>query len=153
MSDWWQARSQRERNLLLVMAVLAAIVLGWLLVVRPLADSLEAAKARHGAAVVALGEAKTRDEARRAGANAPAVPLPIDSMLAPSAAEAGFPAARIAGQGPAAAIVAIDAARPQALFGWVAQMERRGLAVERLRAQANPDRTLAVEIAFRARRS
>ena len=152
MSEWWQARSARERNLLLVMTVLAAIVLGWLLVVRPLADALENAKARHGAAVVALGEAKARDEARRAGANAPAVQLPIDSMLAPSAAEAGFPAARITGQGPAAAIVAIDAARPQALFGWVAQMERRGLAVERLRAQANPDRTLAVEIAFQARR-
>jgi general secretion pathway protein M len=153
MNLWWQARSPRERTLLTVMAVLAVIVLGWLLLVRPLADSLEAAKARHGAAVVALGEAKARDDARRAGADAPAAPLPIDGLLAPSAAEAGFPAARVTGQGPAAAIVAIDAARPQALFGWVAQMERRGLAVERLRAQANPDRTLAVEIAFRARRS
>jgi len=155
MSDfatWWRARSARERNLLLVMTVLAAIVFGWLLVIRPLADSLDAAKARHGEAVVALGEAKARDETRRVGADAPVVPLPIDSLLAPAAAEAGFPAARVAGQGPAAATVAIDAARPQALFGWVARMERRGLVVERLRAQANPDRTLAVEIAFRARR-
>ncbi len=152
MSDWWQARSARERTLLRLMTVLAAVVLGWLLIVRPLADALEESKARHGAAVVALGEAKTRAEARRAGADAPAVPLPIDAVLAPAAAEAGFPAARVTGQGPAAAIVAIDAARPQALFGWVARMERRGLAVERLRAQANPDRTLAVEIVFRARR-
>lgn len=152
MSDWWQARSARERMLLRVMMALAIVVLGWLLVVRPLADALELAKARHGEAVVALGEAKARDETRRAGASGAAVPLPIDGVLAPAAAEAGFPAARVTGQGPAAAIVAIDAARPQALFGWVAQMERRGLAVERLRAQANPDRTLAVEIAFRARR-
>lgn len=152
MSDWWQARSARERTLLTVMVALAAIVLGWLLIVRPLADALEQAKARHGLAVVALGEARARDEARRAGANAPAVPLPIDGLLAPAAAEAGFPGARVTGQGPAAAVVAIDAARPQALFGWVAQMERRGLAVARLRAQANPDRTLAVEIAFQARR-
>jgi general secretion pathway protein M len=49
--------------------------------------------------------------------------------------------------------VTIESARPQALFGWVASLERRGLAVERLRAQANADRTLTAEIAFRARGS
>ena len=36
------------------------IVLGWLLVVRPLSDALDAAKTRHAAAVVALGEARAR---------------------------------------------------------------------------------------------
>ena len=46
----------------------------------------------------------------------------------------------------------IDAARPQALFGWVAQMEGRGLTVDLLSARANPDRTVAVELTFAARR-
>jgi general secretion pathway protein M len=151
MSDWWLTRSPRERMLLQVMIALAVFVLGWLLLVRPLADSLEAAKARHGAAVVALAEAKARDGARRsAGANAGAVPLPIDGLVGRSAGEAGFTAARITAAGPTRASVAIDSARPQALFGWVASLERRGLVVERLRAQANADRTLAAEIAFRA---
>jgi len=153
MNDWWQARSARERRLLTIMGGLALLVLGWLLVVRPLGDRLEAAKARHGEAVVALAEARTRDEARRraAGTGAVTASAPIDSLLGQTAGEAGFTAARIAGQGPARATVAIDAARPQAFFGWVALLERRGLAVESLRARANPDRTLAAEVVFRAR--
>ena len=64
--------------------------------------------------------------------------------------EAGFPGARIAAQGPRQANVAIDAARPQAFFAWIGQMERSGLAVESLRARTNPDRTLAVEVVLQA---
>lgn len=149
MSDWWQGRSPRERMLLQAMLGLAAFVLGWLLVVRPLADSLETAKTRHGAAVVALAEARARRHSAQIAA-APA-PLPIDGLIAATANEAGFTAARVTAAGPARASVAIESARPQALFGWVALLERRGLVVERLRAQANADRTLAAEVAFRAR--
>jgi hypothetical protein len=48
--------------------------------------------------------------------------------------------------------LAIEAARPQALFAWVSEMERdKGLIVERLTAKANSDRTLSAEITFRAR--
>jgi general secretion pathway protein M len=147
---WWQGRTPRERGLLLVMAALAAVVLGWLIVVRPLSDALDAAKARHGAAVVALAEARARaDPGLGAAATAPA--LPVDSLIGRTASEAGFTAARIAAQGPARATVAIDAARPQALFAWLVRMEAGGLVVERLRAQANADRTLAVEATLRAR--
>lgn len=150
MSEWWQVRSARERLLLQVLLGLVAIVLGWLLVVRPLGDALEAAKARHGAAAVALAEARARSETRR-GMEVAAPALPIDSLVGQSAGEAGFTTARVTAAGPARASVAIASARPQALFGWVASLERRGLAVERLRAQANADRTLAAEISFRAR--
>jgi general secretion pathway protein M len=147
---WWQGCSPRERGLLLVMAGLAAFVLGWLMVVRPLSDALDAAKTRHGAAVVALAEARARAELGR-GAAATAPALPVDSLIGRTAGEAGFTAARIAAQGPARASVAIDAARPQALFAWLVRMEASGLVVERLRAQANADRTLAVEATLRAR--
>ena len=60
--SWWSERSRREQRLIQVMLGLAAIVLGWLLVVRPLTDSLAAAKARHDAAAVALGEAVPSDQ-------------------------------------------------------------------------------------------
>ena len=49
------------------------------------------------------------------------------------------------------ASVAVDAARPQALFAWVLRLEQSGLVVERLSARANSDRTIAAEIALRAR--
>ena len=150
MSMWWAERSRRERRLILVMLALAVVVLGWLMVVRPLSDALDAAKTRHAAATVALGEARAR-AAQGAGPRAMAPALPIDSLIGRTATEAGFTGARIIGQGPMRASVAIDAARPQALFAWVLRLEQSGLVVERLRARANSDRTIAAEIGLRAR--
>ena len=150
---WWRGRTRREQGLLLVMLALAAVVLGWLLVVRPLSDRIDEAQRRHGAALVALAEKRGEAEALRRLESRPVVEatLPVDAMIGRSAAEAGFAGARIVGQGPARATVAIDAARPQAFFSWVAQLERSGLAVDRLRAQANSDRTLSAELVLRAR--
>ncbi|MEA3031942.1 MAG: ral secretion pathway protein [Sphingomonadales bacterium] len=148
MSDWWALRTPRERVLVGTMLALLALVLAWLAIVRPLSDALDAAKARQQAAALALGEAR----ARRAIALPPAPSGPVDSLAATTLAEAGFPGARVTSHGPGRASVTLDAARPQALFGWVAQMERRGLVVDRLRAQANPDRTLSAEIVLQAGR-
>ena len=148
---WWQARSRRERGLLIVMAALAAFVLGWLLIVRPLSDARAAQETRHAAAAVALADARARAAVNR-GTVVEVSPLPVDSLIGRTAGEAGFAAARIAAQGPGRATVAIDAARPQALFGWIARLEASGLVVERLRAQANADRTISAEAVLRKRR-
>jgi general secretion pathway protein M len=154
MSDrfllWWGERSPRERGLVAIMAILALIVLGWLLIARPLADQLDAAKTRYAAATVALAEARAREDATGAGPAA-APGMPVDSLLGAAATQAGFTNARIAAQGPMRATVTIDSARPQALFAWLGQLERRGLAVERLGARTNSDRTIAVEAVLRAR--
>jgi general secretion pathway protein M len=150
MKLWWDARSARERWLVGTMLVLALVLLVWLLIVRPLSDALDAARMRHGAAAVALAEARARAEPPPAAG--PAASGPADAIVARTAAAAGFPGARIAGQGQSRASVSLDAARPQALFGWIAQMEQQGLVVERLRAQANQDRTLSAEMVLGARR-
>jgi general secretion pathway protein M len=150
MSAWWEARSERERWLVGAMLVLAAILLAWLLIVRPLADALDAAKMRHGDAAIALAQARVR--AQPPATSAPAAAGPIESIVTRTAAAAGFPGARVAALGPGRAHVSLDAARPQALFGWVAQMEQQGLVVERLRAQANADHTLSAEMSLGARR-
>lgn len=153
VSSWWRARTARERGLLAIMVALIALVLGWLLVVRPLSDALDSAQRRHSEAVVALGEARARAESAHQEAVPTIVPLPLDSFLSRTAAEAGFTGTRIAGQGPQRASLTLEAARPQAFFGWVRDMEGRGLAVESLRARVNSDRTIAVEATFRARGS
>ncbi len=150
MNAWWQARSERERWLVGAMLALAAILLIWLLIVRPLADALDAAKMRHGEAAVMLAQARAR--AQPSAVAGPAAVGPVDAIAARTAAGAGFPGARIASQGPGRATISLDAARPQALFGWIAQMEQQGLVVERLRAQANQDHTLSAEMTLGARR-
>jgi general secretion pathway protein M len=149
MRIWWDARSERERWLVGTMLVLALILLLWLLIVRPLSDALDAAKMRHGAAAIALAEARAR---ARPAAGGPAAAGPAAAIVVRTAAAAGFPGARVAGRGPGRATATLDAARPQALFAWLAQMEQEGLVVERLRVQANPDRTLSAEMTLGARR-
>ena len=153
---WWRIRSPREQKMLLVMAGVALLVLPWLLVVRPLSDMLSDARARHGAAVIAVAEAREQVSAIRglAARGTPTLGAPLDTLLERSASEIGFTVTQVERAGPNAARIMIDAARPQALFGWVEQMElQRGLIVERLSATSNSDRTLSVEISFRARTS
>jgi len=147
--SWWSLRSRREQRLIQIMAGLAVIVRGLLLVVRPLTDSLAAARARHDAAVVALGEAR----ARATPGASPAAPAagPVDALVARTANEAGFTNARITSQGSERASVAVDSARPQVLFGWVARLEQSGLVVERMGARINGDRTIGAELTLRKR--
>lgn len=147
---WWRERSRREQGLLIAMGGLAVIVLGWLLIVRPLGDALDAAKARHNEAAIALAEARSREDAARGGPAA-APSQPVGSLIGAAAGQAGFANARITAQGPRRASVAIDAARPQALFGMLTALERQGVAVERLHAQVNGDRTLSAEAMLKAR--
>ena len=149
--SWWRQLTLREQRLLQVMLALLTLVVAWLAVVRPLSDALDAARQRHGAAVVALAEAQARAEAAdRNPERRPPVPLPVDALVGRTASESGFANARIASQGPASASVAIEAARPQAVFGWMASLEARGLSIAMLRARANQDQTIAVEAQFRA---
>lgn len=153
MAIWWRDRTLREQRLLLVMFGLLLLVFGWLLVIRPLSDALDAAQRRHDEAVTALAQARGRTDAVRRFQSEPtaAAPVPIDGFLSRTSNEAGFAGARIVAQGPARATIAFDSVRPQAFFAWVRLMEGRGLVVDSLRARANSDRTLAVEGAFRAR--
>jgi general secretion pathway protein M len=147
---WWRERSLREQRLLLVMLGLLLLVVGWLLIVRPLGDALDSARTRHGAAVIALAEARARAGTATRSAAPRSLSGPVDGLVGRTANEAGFANARITAHGPARALVVIEAARPQALFGWINRLEAQGLAVERLVARTNPDRTVHVEAAFRA---
>lgn len=158
MSDairlWWRARTLREQRLLLVMIGLALIVFAWLLVVRPLGDALSNARERHGEAVQALAEVRSRAAliANLQGAEPPALGGPLDMVVSNAAVEAGFPVNRIERQGADRAMLVMDNVRPQAFFNWIGQMEQgRGLIIDRLSATANSDQTIAVEVTFRVR--
>lgn len=151
---WWRTRSLREQRLLLAMFGLFAIVLAWLLIVRPLNDGLAAARERHGAAAVALAETRSRADAVTALGKTPRAALggPLDGILSQAATEAGFTVTRIEPAGQNQATLVMQSVRPQAFFGWVGQMEKtRGLIVERLTATTNSDQTLAVQVTLRTR--
>jgi general secretion pathway protein M len=151
---WWRELSRREQRLLLVLGALFVLVLAWLLVLRPLGDRLATARERHNEAVIALADARAAAAAiGRLEKSSPA-PLggPLEQSVSQSASAAGFQLSRIQSDGAGRVTLAIEAARPQALFGWVGEMETaRGLVVERLTASSNSDRTLSVQLVLRAR--
>jgi general secretion pathway protein M len=151
---WWRGRTGREQKLLLAMAALLALVLIWALVIRPVADSLSAARERHAAAVVRLAEARAQASAIQSlsGAGSTTLAAPLTTVLNAAATEAGFPVARVEPEGASRATMVLNAVRPQAFFGWVGRMEQRNnLLVERLSATTNSDQTLSVQITFRTR--
>jgi len=152
---WWGLRTTREQRLLLVMAALAALVLIWLLVIRPVGDALADARARHGRAVIALAEAQGQADAiARLEHGGPAPPqIPVNLFVGQKASEAGLTLERIEPQGADRVAITIAAVRPQAFFAWASALERQnGLIVDTLSARTNSDRTLAVEASVRARR-
>ena len=152
---WYRIRSRREQRLILLMAALALLVFVWLLVIRPLGDALADARARHGEAVIEQAEARAQAEAlgvlNTAGGARP-LTEPVEKVISRSAAQAGFQLSRLQPEpGGSGVSIGIEAARPQALFGWVASLERQGVVVATLSATANADRTLAVQASFRGR--
>lgn len=149
----WLARSPRERWLLGVMLALAALVLVWLAILTPLSDMLSAARQRHGEAVEALAEARAQAAAITALERERPAPFagPMDAAVAASAAEVGFQLSGVQPEGQGRVSLAIGAAKPQALFGWIAGLEAQGYIVQSLTASSNPDRTLSARIVLRAR--
>ncbi len=158
MSDelkrWWQSRTPRERALLSAMLVLLALVLGWLLLVRPLNSALADARARHDVAVVRLAEARAQAAAIRSleSRRPAALAEPLDGLISRSASEAGFQPTGVMLEATDRATLTVAAVRPQAFFAWLGQMEARGFVVDRLSATPNADQTLAVQATLRMRR-
>jgi general secretion pathway protein M len=154
IADWWRLRTPREQRLLLVMAGLFGIVFAWLLVIRPLGDRLADARERHGRAVLALAAMRDQADAiaRLERGGPTSIGLAITDVVTTAARGAGFADAAITPEGVGGARVTIAAARAPALFGWVADLQRRhGLVVDRLSVRTNSDATLAVELSVRGR--
>lgn len=149
---WWRTRTVREQRLLLAAGGLAAIVLVWLLIVRPVDIALAEQKARHDRAVIALAQVEARiaaiDVARAAGGARPAGR--VADLISAEAARVGFTVIDTDPVGTDGVRIAIAAVRPQTFFAWVGDLETRlGLGVEQLTARPNSDETLSVEVVFR----
>lgn len=150
---WWALRTTREQRLLLVMFALLAVVILWLGIIRPVTDALADARERHATAVTRLAEIRAGAAAYREIRRAPPQPLaaPLATLVAQSAAAAGFQPTAVTPDGASRVTVSLASARPVALFSWIAQLEAQGIVVERLSARSNSDPTLGVELVLRAR--
>lgn len=149
VSPWWAQRTGRERWLIGVMLALLAVLLFWLLLVRPLAAARTAAQADAGiaAARLAQGQALAAAIKARPAAN----PAAVIDVLNRRLADAGLQAARLEAQGPGQAVLEIAAINGRLLIGWTTALEQRdGLVIEQLEATRNPDQSVRARLLVRS---
>lgn len=150
---FWAARTVRERQLLLVMAGLFAVVVVGLGIIRPLVNAKEAAKLRLDRVTIEAGQvAAAADRLRLAEKSAPppiTVTLPL--AISQSAAASGFTLSALDPQGEDRIGIGIASARSPALFKWFRDLARQGIFVERMTLRTAGDQSLSVEATLRLR--
>lgn len=135
--DWYVGRSARERWLLAIMLAIAIPLLAFLLVYRPLVNSIEEAQQRHVAAVrnhgLVLARIAQLDSAQRPSATAaPAGNAPLSLQITEAAAQAGVSLSANEPRGDASTLITLAPAAPTAALRWLRQLEGRGIIVREL---------------------
>lgn len=150
---WWSGRSEREQIMLGVMGALFALLLVWLVLIRPIDAAKARAVQRLDVATLAGGKvAAVADRVRVSRAQpAPALSAVLPVVVGKAAEGAGFTLSRLDPQGPDRVTIGISTARSPALFAWLSLLGQQGVIVERLTLRTNSDATLAVEGVLRVR--
>jgi general secretion pathway protein M len=142
--DWLSGRTRRERHLILLMLAIAAPVLAWLLVIRPLDTAHDAALDEHLAAIDRHGRVLALAEAAKSTASRPldASKADLQLVVTQAAAQAGITLESASPSGANAIDLAVAGGRATALGQWLAQFEARGIAVQQLSMTPLPDGTV-----------
>lgn len=148
LPPWWNQRSAREQLLLALAAGLLALLLAWLLILRPLAGARATAIDDARTAQAQLAQVRALAAAIRARPAPPAGP--VHELIGRRLAEAGLSPARLEAQGPGQAVIEIAAINGRLLIGWAAALEQRdGLVVEELEASRNSDESVRARLLIR----
>lgn len=141
MTAWWMSRSPRERIMLTALASLAAVLVAWYGVARPLAAWNRAAEQRHAAAsarAAAVDRALAEIAALRQRAGPRPAAVPLEAAVSESAAAAGLVLKRAEADPAGGLQVRISGVPAMALFPWLAELQqRRGLAPAHLTVLKN----------------
>ncbi len=149
---WFHALSRREKILIAIMGVLTALVVSYYAVVVPFIGAFEAAEKRYQEAVESRVQIETKVAAVTAPADQIANPVsgPLDVFISQHAGEAGFAIGRLDPQSDGSVKLSIDAAKPTALFGWLASLENRAISVDELAVNPGDNDTVIATMTLRS---
>jgi len=140
----WRARTARERQLLLLLALVAGGVLGWYGVVQPLRAAAAAAEAKHARAAADLIAVEA---AAKVLAAAPRPAGGVETLVTRTAGEAGLIVDRQRVERPGVVTVWINGAEPAALFPWLYGLQQKhGLSLHNMAATRDGQGALQVEL-------
>lgn len=152
MKDWFQALSQREKVLIGVMGFLVALVVGYYAIVAPFINAYISVQQSYAAAIDSQARIEAKVEMLKAPADEMVEPVagPLDVFISQNAGEAGFAVGRLDPQTNGTVRLAIDSAKPTALFGWLARLEGRGISVEELAVNPGANDTVTATMLLRS---
>ncbi len=144
VNQWWRTRSARERRLLLVLAAIAFVLVGWYGVASPLRSTAQRAERHLANAAQLLREVETARDA--IGSIVIPSDAELEDVLMLSAAEAGFVLATQRKENAREIAVSGEAAGPAALFGWIEMLRKNhGVVVANLTVAREESGLLRVE--------
>lgn len=152
IKNWFQALSQREKIMIGILGFLVALVVGYYALVSPFINAYISAQKSYADAI----DSQVRIETKVAALTAPAdksikpVTRALDVFISQNAGEAGFAVGRLDPQTNGTVRLSIDSAKPTALFGWLAMLERRGISVEELAVNPGANETVIATIILRS---
>jgi type II secretory pathway component PulM len=156
MTEYWNTLTDRERLLMMVMAVLAVLVLGYFALVRPLAGyvasserTLAAAQATYERVAADAAEVTAaRQQGSGEGTRASDVPLRV--AVSRAAREAGVSISRIQPGADGGLTVWVEGVPSPQMYRWVQQLiEAHGIAPAKVIAQkSTTEGRLRVQLQF-----
>jgi len=132
--NWFTGLSQREKIMVGIAGLLLAGLVGYYGIARPMFGAMTSAEERYVDAV----ERQVRIDAKVAALQQPVdgqvakFSGAIDAFVGQSAGETGIAVASVTPQSDSRVNMVVESAKPTALFGWLARIEREGIAVESL---------------------
>ncbi|WP_417622453.1 type II secretion system protein GspM [Parasphingorhabdus sp.] len=150
--NWFVGLSRREQILVGIAGLLLTGLVGYYAIVQPMIGSMTAAEQRYidaierqariEAKVVALQQPLDGDTTKFRGA--------IDIYVSQSAGETGIAVGSVDPQPDSRVNMVVESAKPTALFGWLARIEREGVAVESLSVNPADNGTVSATLTLRS---
>ncbi len=150
---WFDARSLRERRLILVMVALAVVTILWAGVIRPVRSGLSESRERYTQAVVRLGEAEAALSQVKA-IQRRQLPTPngaLVDVVRARAEAAGLTLAGLDAESPDRVRVSIATIRAGALTQWIAALEGEGVLVDSLTVSGAGGTAVSAQMTLTAR--
>lgn len=137
--SWYRARSSREQRLILAMLAIALPIGLWLAMWRPVDAALDAAHARHAAAVERHARVVFAVEELKNATRPSAMPGgDVSAYVGEAAGNAGLTLGSASAQGRDRVAVTIPGGDPRMIVGWLRSLEQQGFVVDELRMTPVP---------------
>ena len=150
--NWFASLSQREKILVSIAGLLLAGLIGYYGIARPMVGGMADAEQRYVDAIERQARIDAKVAALRRPADGSVVRFSgaIDAFVGQSAGETGIAVASITPQSDNRVQMVVESAKPTALFGWLARVERQGIAVEALNINPMDNGTISATLTLRS---